>query len=266
MRDNNTKNNNKYIEELEDKITSLAIKLNHKTREFDNFKTFNNNFVSKLIHNVKNPIGVIYSFSEMMLSGLENYTPEKLAKHLGVVKNSSDFVIKFMNSLGIYFLLHSNELILNIKRINLNNFILKIGESFKNEIDSKKGNLQLKLPSETIFCEVDEEYLAMALKNLVSNAIRYSNETVAVSIEITSKEKTVEISINDRGIGISPTDLTEIFKEFYVVNTYSSDSEKCIGLGLPIAKKIIELHNGNISVASDFKNGTAFIITLSAIF
>jgi signal transduction histidine kinase len=72
----------------------------------------------------------------------------------------------------------------------------------------------------------------------------------------------VETTITDQGIGISEADLPHIFEEFYVVNTYSEDKQKCIGLGLAIAKKIMELHKGNIDVNSIFEKASSFKLIL----
>ena len=266
MKGNGIKNTANQIEKLEDKIASLKIKLNNKTREFEEFKASNAKIIGKLIHNVKNPVGSIYSFSEMMLEGFESYTPEKTVRHLGIIKSSSSFVIKFMNSLAIYLQLNSNEKEFNIDRINLNNFLANLCESFKNEIELKNGNFQLLLPSESIFVNANLDYLAMAFKNILSNAIRYSADKIEITVELLLKGGKAEVVIKDKGIGIKKEDLMEVFNEFYSVNTYDADSEKCIGLGLPIAKKIIELHNGNLTVQSEINNGSEFKITLSEVF
>ncbi|MBL4939688.1 MAG: sensor histidine kinase, partial [Lutibacter sp.] len=74
--------------------------------------------------------------------------------------------------------------------------------------------------------------------------------------------KTINTCITDEGIGISETDLPNIFKEFYVVNTYSEDKQKCIGLGLTIANVVIQHHNGKITVTSEINKGTNVEMTL----
>ena len=120
--------------------------------------------------------------------------------------------------------------------------------------------MAVKLPENDVFLTVDGAEITQALRAILNNAMRYSNDSSTITITVTELKDTVETTITDQGIGISETDLPNIFEEFYVVNTYSADKQKCVGLGLAIARRIVELHNGKISAKSTLEKGSSFKI------
>ncbi|MDO9276688.1 MAG: hypothetical protein Q7T92_14240, partial [Lutibacter sp.] len=92
------KNSDKYIQELEEKIIDLSLKLKSKTNEIKAADETTSKILGKLTHNLKNPVGVIFSFSEMMLEDLANYSTEKLEKHLQIIKNSATFSLALLDT------------------------------------------------------------------------------------------------------------------------------------------------------------------------
>jgi len=133
---------------------------------------------------------------------------------------------------------------------------------FSAKASEKNIGLEVNFPSNDIFLTLDKDEITQALSAVLNNALRYSNENSTVNISVEETKNYVETTITDQGIGISDTDLPHIFEEFYVVNTYSDDKQKCIGLGMVIAKKIIEKHKGKITANSILEKGSSFKITL----
>jgi len=258
------KKSKEYISELEEKIVELSLKLKSKTNELNSLNESNKKIIGKLIHNLKNPIGVIFSFSEMMLEDFQDYSSEKMEKHLQIIKNSAGFSIQLLNIIAKYSQLQSPDLELNFKRLNYIELLNTIINEFGVLAEEKKIAIKRNFTENAIFLKVDEEEISLVIRNIMSNAVRYSNENSTITITVTETNNSVETVITDEGIGISEGNLSAIFNEFYVVNTYSSDKQKCIGLGLPIARKIIQLHKGEISVKSNINKGSSFKITLPA--
>ena len=256
------KNSDKYIPELEEKIIDLSLKLKSKSNELNAAIEANSKILGKLTHNLKNPIGVIFSFSEMMLEDLEDYSTEKLAKHLQIIKNSATFSLAFLDTISKYTRLNSPNFSLKTEQINYSELVNNLIDLFRAKAAEKNIDLEVLVPSNDIFLTLDKDEITQALSAVLNNALRYSNENSTVNILVEETKNTVETTITDQGIGISDTDLPNIFDEFYVVNTYSADKQKCIGLGLAIAKKIVELHKGKISVKSTLEKGASFKIIL----
>lgn len=257
-----SKESEEYINDLEEKIVDLSLRLKSKTNELNSVYQTNKELLSKLTHNLKNPIGVIFSFSEMILGDVENYSSEKLEKHLQIIRNSAEFSIQLLNEINKLSRLQSPNIVFSLKVRNYSELLNKLVNQFK-AIASKKNITIIKdFPSTDVFFKFDDIEITQAINNIVNNALRYSKENTTITITITENENIVETVITDEGIGISEEDLPNVLNNFFVVNTYSEDKQKCIGLGLSIANKIIQLHKGKISVASILNKGTSFKIIL----
>lgn len=256
------KNSDKYIPELEEKIMDLSLKLKSKSNELNAAIESNSKILGKLTHNLKNPVGVIFSFSEMMLEDLEDYSTEKLGKHIQIIKNSATFSLAFLDTVSKYARVQSPNFVLKCQNLNYVELINKLIEEFKSEASKKNVEVAFEVSTNELFLTLDEAEITLALRAVLNNALRYSNENSKVNILVEETKNTVETTITDQGIGIAETDLPFVFDEFYVVNTYSADKQKCVGLGLSIAKKIIEKHKGKISAGSILDKGSSFKINL----
>ncbi len=109
---------------------------------------------------------------------------------------------------------------------------------------------------------MDEERLVQVLGNLVSNALRYTPKGGQIIVEAKHSDDSVLLSVQDTGIGITAEDLSRIFERFYRVDQSRRQNEGESGLGLSIARSIIEAHGGIIAVESEMGSGTKFTITL----
>ena len=253
----------KYITELEEKIIALSLKLKHRSNELKSIEQSNNEQIGALIHNLKNPIGIVYSFSDIILGSIDNYSAEKLEKHINVINKSASYSIKLLNDFGLYNELKSPNF--ESEKSNYIEIINNVIGNF-NELASKQNITFVKNSSNSaIYLNVNKEKIAVALGNVISNALRFSNENSKITIKIIENEETVDTLISDEGIGISETDLLAVFNPFFVVNTYSNNQQKCTGLGLPIAKKIIDHSGGQISIKSKINLGTTVKISLPLI-
>lgn len=251
-----------YISELEEKIINLSLKLKSKTTQLNSLNLANKKAISKLIHNLKNPIGAVYSFSDMIIEDIDDYSKEKLEKHLHIIKNSATFSIQLLNTIAKYSQLQSPDLKYDLKNLNYINLVNNVIAEFNVMAEEKNSRIETDFPENALFLTVDEAEISLAIRNIINNAIRYSNENSTIKIMIKETSNTVETIINDEGIGISEENLPLVLNDFFVVNTYSNDKQKCIGLGLSIANKIIEHHNGKIIITSVFQKGANVKITL----
>jgi len=249
------------VNDLEEKIIELSLQLKQKNNEIDFLMESNHTLFSKLAHNLKNPIGSVYSFSELLLENPEDWTQEKLNKYLEIINNSAKFSIDTLNSFTKYTMLFSNKVSLAFDEVNIEELLNEVINKIERENITKKLNFQKKLPRESVIIIVDKEEIKLALYNLIKNAVQFSKSDYRINITVEQSSE-ITIRIQNFGIGISNENLKEIFKPFYVVDTYTKDREKCIGLGLPIVKKIIELHKGEIEINSELKQGTTVQIKL----
>jgi signal transduction histidine kinase len=249
------------VNDLEEKIIELSLQLKQKNNEVDHLTDSNYTFFSKLAHNLKNPIGSVYSFSELLLENPKDWSQEKLHKYLEIMYDSAKYSISLLNSSSKYYALFSNKLSLVLERVSIVELLNEVIHKIERENTTKILNFNKKFPKKDIVLTVDKNELKLALYNLVKNAVQYSKPDYKINITVEKSEE-VSIKIQDFGTGITNENLKEVFKPFFVVDTYTKNKEKCTGLGLPIAKRIIELHNGAILISSELKQGTTAEIKL----
>ena len=257
-----TQNSSAYISDLEDKIVDLSLQLKGKSNELDVVRESNKMSIGKLIHNLKNPVGVIFSFSDMIIEDIEDYTTDKLEKHLQIIKNSAEFSLQMLMQVAKNSQLQSPDLNYNFKSTNYIELINTIIKEFNLKASEKNIKIEQDFLETSINLMLDKAEISIALSNIINNAIRYSNENSTIKIIVKENSDTIETIVIDEGIGISEENISAIFNEFFVVNTYSEDKQKCIGLGLSIANKIINNHHGKILVTSKLNKETSFKITL----
>jgi len=258
----NNKDTAKYIKELEDKIVDLSLQLRCEKKELNTIQVENHEQINKIVHNLKNPIGVAYSFSEMVAEEGTNLPSEKLEKYINVIKNSAQFSIDNLNALASLNRLKSPNFSLNFTKTNYIDVLNSILETFKIEALERNILIEKDFPNEAIYLNLDTFEIKKAIQYIVHNAFRYSLNNSTIHISVKKIEGTVVTLISDEGIGISEENSPSIFDEFFIVNTYSNNSEKCIGLGLSMAKIILKAHKGTIEVESSLGEGTIFKMLL----
>jgi signal transduction histidine kinase len=109
---------------------------------------------------------------------------------------------------------------------------------------------------------LDKNKIEQVLHNLLSNAIKYSNPDTSISVSITNQNSLIKISIKDQGVGIPESELSKLFTEFGTTSAKTTANESSTGLGLAIAKKIVNGHGGEILAKSKLNEGSEFLFTL----
>jgi len=261
MKKNQTKSD-KYIEELEEKIINLSLQLKNKKNSIDLINESHNKLVRRLIHDLKNPAGVVTSFSEMILEDIEFYDTDKLRKHIGIIKKAADYSILFLVRTAKFLRLKSQKMAYLFNKLDYVELLNQVIDKHIPLALDKGINIISKFDTTSEMLLLDSEEMEKTLSNIIDNAIRYSNENTTITISVTTTKNTIETLITDGGIGVSKEDIFKVFDEYFVVNTYSSDKEKCVGLGLTMSKIIIEQHKGTISFKSELDKGSEVKITL----
>jgi len=161
--------------------------------------------------------------------------------------------------------IESGRLELKFQTVNLHKFFHTYQSMTKPLAEKKQIALKLKIEADLPNIIVDSDRIMQVLDNLVTNAIKFSYPNTTVTISARKINGNVEISVADQGQGIPEDEISKIFKEFSKASVRPTAGEKSTGLGLAIAKKIIEAHQGTISVASEVGKGTTFTIVMPLI-
>ncbi|MBA3872675.1 MAG: PAS domain S-box protein, partial [Anaerolineae bacterium] len=216
-------------------------------------------FIADMSHDFRTPLSIINS-STYLLRKLTD--PEKREEKLKNIELQSDRMLKLLDDLLEMGRLDEKKVDFQFSTEVINPLIQMIVNNFQSAAALKQQTLEFipdpALPS----CPIDALKVSRAIINLVQNAISYTQVQGKITLSTRVEDKQVLLSIADNGIGISEEALPHIFERFYRVDGARTTSTGGSGLGLPIAKKIIEEHNGSISVESKPNQGTTFMIKL----
>ncbi len=219
-------------------------------------------FVANVSHELKTPLTNIKSYAETLLDGMVD-DPETQARFLGIIDSEADRMNRLVKDLlQLSRLDHSQENML-FKETNIVNIVdMAI---FKEDIALKQKDQQLtKLYPENadIRVMVDRDKFEQVVLNVLSNAIKYTDEGGKIMVNVYENHGTAQITVKDNGIGIPEAALPRIFERFYRVDKARSRAMGGTGLGLAITKQIVEEHNGTIEAESREGEGTTMRITL----
>jgi signal transduction histidine kinase len=164
--------------------------------------------------------------------------------------------IRRVNEIIEQFLTLSRPFQLNLRESSLQDLLRNLVTFFQEEVSSLGITLQTEIPSELPLIKMDPERLTQALINIMKNGMQAMGQGGSLRIETKSLKEGVEVIISDSGSGIPPEQMEKIF------NYYYTTKEKGVGLGLPIAHRIIEAHGGQLKIESRVGSGTKVIVTL----
>jgi signal transduction histidine kinase len=213
-------------------------------------------------HDLRSPIGVVKNFIILFLNGYLGDIEDKQREVMMTMDRNCDRMLNLIGNLLDFSAIESGRLELKFQTVDLHKFFHTYQSMTKSLAEKKQIELKLKIDADLPNITVDSDRFMQVLDNLVTNAIKFSYPNTTVTISTRKINDNVEISVADQGQGIPEDEISKIFKEFSKTSVRPTAGEKSTGLGLAIAKKIIEAHHGTISVASEVGKGTTFIITL----
>lgn len=213
------------------------------------------NMTRFVAHEVRTPLATMQFALDSLKK--ENNLSEGTQKKLISIQEDIDDINKLISYFLLYYKSASHELKLKTELLNICSWLKNIVKRY----ELSNINVTLKLPSqENIMIRFDPDLLKHVVDNLITNALKFAKQNVLVSLAV--EKHYVEIYVEDDGRSVSELDIKNIFEPFVTLNT-DHDLGKHIGLGLTIAKSIIELHNGSIAVSQSIQLGGAkFIIKL----
>ncbi len=216
-------------------------------------------FVSNVSHELKTPITSVKVLTDALLAQ-ENAPVEIYQEFLRDISDEIDRESKIISDLLSMVRLEGGNSDLNVEMFNINELVSSVIRRLKPI--AAQQNIEIMFEEiRLVLAEVDEVKLTLALTNLIENSIKYNKTDGWVKVTLDANQSDFSICVADSGIGIPQEAQTKIFERFYRIDKARSRSTGGTGLGLPITKKIILLHNGTIDVMSS-EEGTSFIVTI----
>jgi len=222
-------------------------------------------FLGDASHELRTPLAILHADLENELAGIKGKDSSERAKsHLEEVKRMSSLVTDLLTLSRLDEAAESINTKKHLSSVNINDLVGKTTERLKQLAEKNDVNLTFRRPltNEEIIITSNEEQIALALTNIIRNAILYNKKNGNVVVSVTNDARTVTINVTDTGIGISEGDLRMIFDRFYRVSKSRSRLSGGSGLGLSIVKSSIESLGGSVEIISELEKGTEVIINL----
>ncbi len=218
--------------------------------------------VANVSHDLRNPLASIQGYLETIMIKEETLSTEERQKYLEIILNNAKMLGNLVDELFELSKLDANQITPKMEPFSMAELTQDVVMKFEPMADNLRIRIETVLPQNLPLVYADLALVERALSNLIDNALRYTPENGAVRVELKEKEDAVCVMISDTGQGIPAEDLPRIFDRFYRIDKSRTRSYGGAGLGLAIAKKVLEVHNSQIQVQSIVNKGTTFSFIL----
>lgn len=249
------------LRKISEEIHSFAALKQKEIDELKKLETFRKEFVADVSHELKTPIFAAQGFVHTLLDGAVNDKNVRI-KFLKKAAKSLDGLDALVQDLLTLSQIETGDIKMKFENIDLYNLCLEVVEQFEQRAKTKGIDVTLEKPQRLIIVYADWLRITQVMTNLISNAIKYSNENGQVSIRFEVGKKFVTTYVSDMGEGIPQDQISRIFERFYRVDKSRSRERGGTGLGLAIVKHILEGHKSKAEVQSVPGKGSTFSFRL----
>jgi len=257
--------NSYYFDELtrlNNELVNLQRELSKKNSELARLNNLKNQFLGMAAHDLRNPLGVIQSYAEFLIDEIAHNLSDEHRRFLHTIYKSTNFMLGLIEDLLDISIIESGNISLNKEDFDM---VAMVSDNIDlNRVLAAKKQIEIHLETQPgiLMVTADKQKIEQVLNNLISNAIKFSPPNSSIYVVLRSDLNQVSVKIKDHGIGIKSENLEKLFNPFVKFTEKGTQGEKGTGLGLTIARKIVESHNGHIEVSSIFGKGTIFVVSL----
>jgi len=254
-----------------DELGALAANLNHMNEELgqlyqqlEGASRHKSAFLANMSHELRTPLNAILGYTELILDKIYGEVPDKIREVLERVQNSGRHLLGLINDVLDLSKIEAGQLTLALSDYSMADVAQTVVAAVESLAAEKKLTLTMTVPPDLPRGRGDERRITQVLLNLVGNAIKFT-EAGEVAIRATVSDGQFLVAVSDTGPGISEQDQQRIFEEFQQGDGSSTRPKGGTGLGLTIAKRIVELHRGRVWVQSILGHGSTFWFALPVI-
>jgi signal transduction histidine kinase len=222
--------------------------------------TMKNEFLATLAHELRNPLAPIRTGLQILRL---SPTGEPATHTLEMMDRQVHHLVRLIDDLLDVSRITRGKLELRKQKVALSELLSNAVESSKPLIDAGKHTLTISAPDEPITLDVDPIRLAQVISNLLNNAAKYTPKGGIITLTARKKDDTIQVEIKDTGIGLSPQMISKVFDMFSQVETATARAQGGLGIGLTLARRLAEMHNGTVEATSAGPDkGSTFTLTL----
>ena len=247
---------------LESKVQDRTKQLASALEEVKKISKTKSDFISAVSHELRTPLTSIKGYASLLMTGKLGIIPDSVKDRLEKINTHSDNLVKLINDLLDISRIESGKVEMNIGRCNIPKMVENIQDLLMPQMKEKNINWHTNISPDIPEMFLDSSQVERIFINLVGNAIKFTPQNGTISIKAQFANDLLSVEVSDTGIGIDKNDIDHLFDEFYRVNNEINQYVKGTGLGLALAKKIVEAHGGQIWITSEIGQGTTFSFTL----
>jgi signal transduction histidine kinase len=252
-------------EEMERLLQSLRqknIELEEEHRQVEQANRFKSQFLANVTHDLRTPLSSMVLYADMLLKGKMGPLTSTQREALQTILRRGKEQLRLVNELLDASRLDAKQMPLRLTTVSLTDLLREVITIVQPHVESKRLHLEHRFPPDSITVEADRARLLQVLNNLLENAVKFTPSGGRIEVSVMPKSEEVEIAITNTGEGIDPQDLPFIFERFYCGRRSQQADSSGAGLGLYIAKELVELHGGHLHATADGEGETTFSFTL----
>lgn len=246
---------------LENKVEERTAKLGEVNKQLRELIASKDKFFSIIAHDLKSPFVGLLGYTELLESEIDTLSKKQILEYTESLHKNIKNTYNLLENLLNWALLQTGRMAFNPEKLDLYLEIKSVLELFESHSKTKNVSLVNEVKINT-YIEADKNMIKTIMYNLISNAIKFTENGGQVIVLTKENNGDIEISVTDNGVGIPKKNLDLLFKLDSNISTRGTAKERGTGLGLMLCKEMIEKHNGKISVESEMCKGTKFIVTL----
>jgi two-component system, OmpR family, sensor kinase len=250
------------IDRLTTTFQAMAWRIRQQVQTLQHTDTLRRELVAHVSHDLRTPLAALQGYLETLLLKEHQLTPAERRHYLDIAVRHSTRLGKLVAELFELAKLDAHETRVHPEAFSLAELVQDVVQKFQLLAQKKQQLLQAQFADDLPFVSADIGLIERILDNLIQNALQYTAPGGTITVALTRDRRRVAVQVMDTGTGILPEDLPYIFERFYRAGKGRPDYTGGVGLGLAIAKRILELHGSTITVDSTVHGGTTFTFHL----
>jgi PAS domain S-box-containing protein len=222
-------------------------------------------FLASMSHELRTPLNSIIGFSEVLQEKYFGELNGKQAEYVADIRESGKHLLALINDILDLSKVEAGKMELELSKVNIKELLENSLDMFREKASKHEIGLNIRMAKDVkpLEIEADERKIKQIMFNLLSNAVKFTPDGGTITVEAKNKKEELTISVSDTGIGITPDHQEKIFEEFYQVRGGIKGKTAGTGLGLPLTRRLVEMHGGTIWVESEGKDkGSRFNFSL----
>lgn len=249
---------------LEEELTRQKLQIEEQKKELETLNATKDKFFSIIAHDLKNPFASLIGASDYLVSSSDELSQEQMSNFLNIINRSAKQGYRLLENLLEWSRMQTGMVAWKPEQVDLWDLVSEVVNLLRGSAETKKIHLEAKV-DEDLSAFADPNMINAVVRNLVSNAIKFTPRGGEIIIESKQSKDFVEITVRDNGIGIKSDDMAKLFRIDEQLVQNGTENESGTGLGLILCKEFIDKHNGELFVKSELKKGSSFIFRLPAI-